>query len=150
MPDLIDSIGGQQWTMRSTMTGLAAGFPLALFSAAPFSGFAGQPIGRWRFGGSGGILPVERQLPFQFGDLFFPVSDLLFGVADTLLGVSDPLFGISVPLLFLGELFGLLAELLPQQLHLVAQSLVLATQPVSIRSRMSFGSRSSMLWSHHL
>jgi hypothetical protein len=104
-PNLIDSFGWRERTMRSAVTRLAACFALALLPSAPFAGLARQSIGGRRLGGGGGVLKTQRQLPFQIG---------------------DSSFGFGDPLLFLGELLSLLAELLPQLLHLAMQALVLA------------------------
>ena len=104
--------------MGSAVTRLAAYLALAFLSPAPLSRCARQSIGGRRFGRRGGVLTVQRQLPFQIGDL-------LSGVGDFLLGFKDVLFSVGAALPFLGELLGLPDELLPQPLHLMAQALVL-------------------------
>jgi hypothetical protein len=58
------------------MSGLAAGFPLALVLSAARSLLASQSIGRRWFGGVGRVLLPTCQLPLQIRDLFFGLGEL--------------------------------------------------------------------------
>ena len=86
--------------MRSPVTWLSAGFPLALLPAASRALRTRQSVGGWGLGTGRGILPLHRQLPFQIRDLLLGIRDLLLGLGGTL----------PLP----SQLLGLLAELMPE------------------------------------
>jgi hypothetical protein len=87
---------------------LSADFALALLPPASFALLSRQSIGGGRFGGCGGVLLFQAQLPFQIGDL-------LFGFGDSL------------------RLSGqLLTELLLQLLYLLMEPLVFLAQTLFV------------------
>ena len=55
---------------------LSSRFSFTLLTPSAGPRFTGQPIGRRRLGGIGGILLANCQLPFEIGDLLFGVGNL--------------------------------------------------------------------------
>src|SRR5207249_8297506 len=64
--------------MMPWVSGLAAGFPLALVLAAARSLLSGQTIGGRGLGRVCGVPLAQGELSFQVGDLLFLFGDLLF------------------------------------------------------------------------
>ena len=75
--------------MMPRVTGLSAGFPLALVLAAAPSLLAGQSVGgRW-LGGVRGVALAQLQLPLQIRDLLLGVRNLLLTFADLFFALGD-------------------------------------------------------------
>src|SRR5438034_8128661 len=75
--------------MMPWVSGLAAGFPLALVLAAARSLLSGQTIGGRGLGRVCGVPLAQGELSFQVGDLLFLFGDLLFLFRDLLFLLGD-------------------------------------------------------------
>src|SRR5207244_11859738 len=86
---------GNQGAMMPWVSGLAAGFPLALVLAAARSLLSGQTIGGRGLGRVCGVPLAQGELSFQVGDLLFLFGDLLFLFRDLLFLLGYLLLGVG-------------------------------------------------------
>src|SRR6184192_4008671 len=102
--------------MMPWVSGLAAGFPLALVLAAARSLLSGQTIGGRGLGRVCGVPLAQGELSFQVGDLLFLFGDLLFLFRDLL-------FLLGELLLQVGNAFAAFLDLLQESFQLLPQKL---------------------------
>src|SRR5207245_11663208 len=103
--------------MMPWVSGLAAGFPLALVLAAARSLLSGQTIGGRGLGRVCGVPLAQGELSFQVGDLLFLFGDLLFLFRDLLFLLGDLLLGVGLLLLHVGSALAAFLDLLQASLH---------------------------------